>query len=278
MEGKTCLVTGGTSGIGYAAASALAQDGAHVVVVANKRGEVVDRIKRKSGNPNVDFIRCDLSSFSAVRALANAVNTQYPRLDVLINNAGSGFDSLRENADGVEMTFALNYLSPFLLTHLLLDKLKAGAPARIVMVNSSVHESGKIDFDDLEGRADYNIYQAYGRSKLAGLLFIYELARRLEGTGVSINAVHPGTVATKIAEDMKWQIRLPLTLIFKLFALSPRKGADTVVYLAMSTDVEGVSGKYWTKRAPISSSDASHDREMGDKLWRVSEQMTGIAV
>jgi NAD(P)-dependent dehydrogenase (short-subunit alcohol dehydrogenase family) len=281
LRDKVCLITGATSGIGAAAAEALARRGATVVVVGRSRercAAVLERVRRASGHSSVDSLTADLSSQTEVRRLAREFEARYPRLDVLINNAGAIFKSRRLSADGIEMTFALNHLAYFLLTNLLLDTIKASSPARVVNVSSCGHEKvAGLDFDDLLSRRGYRPFQAYFRSKLANLLFTYELSRRLAGTGVTANAVHPGLVATNIGRSNGWSWRVMKPVFDRVFGLkyvSAEEGARGVVHLASSADVEGVSGRYFAGPEPAESSEASRDEAAALRLWRESESLT----
>jgi NAD(P)-dependent dehydrogenase (short-subunit alcohol dehydrogenase family) len=278
MGGKVCLVSGATSGIGLATARALAERGATVVVLSRgrERCEVTAReIREKSGNPAVEPLAADLSEQAEVRRAAREFLERFGRLDVLVNNAGAAFRSRRESADGIEMTWALNHLSYFLLTNLLLETLHRSAPARVVSVASDAHRSARgIDFDDLQARKSYRTFRAYSMSKLANVLFTRELARRLEGTGVTANVMHPGLVATNFGRDMPALIRW----IFPLFGLRPENGARTVVYLTTAPEVEGVSGKYFVKEKEVPPSPEALDDAAARRLWEVSEAMTGLAV
>jgi len=281
MDGKVVLITGATNGIGKVAALELAKQGATVVIVGRnpaKTGATVAEIKEQSRNPAVDMIVADLSSMAEVRKVAESFKGKYTRLDVLINNAGAVFSRREETVDGYEMTFALNHLSYFLLTNLLLDVLKASAPARIVNVSSEAHTMGILNFDDLHSKKSYGLvgFRAYCTSKLQNILFTYELARRLEGTGVTANVLHPGSVATGFAHNTPGLISLMYRLV-DLFSLTPEQGADTLIYLASSSQLIGISGKYWEKRKPIQSSSDSHDETAQKRLWAVSEQLTGLA-
>jgi NAD(P)-dependent dehydrogenase (short-subunit alcohol dehydrogenase family) len=230
-------------------------------------------IAATTGNPAIDAFAADLSSQAQVRRLAAEVLATYPRLDVLINNAGGFWATRRLTDDGLEHTFAVNHLAPFLLTELLLDRLKASAPARIVTVSSALHSSGRIDFDDLQGAREYEGGRAYSQSKLANVLFTYELARRLEGTGVTANVLHPGVVRTGFAaEDPTPLFRVMLPLI-RLFLISPEKGAATSVYLASSPAVEGVTGRYFVKCAPRATGASTQDTAIAARLWQVSADL-----
>lgn len=280
MRGKVCLVTGATSGIGRVTARELAKQGATVVVSGRDRRKAeatVEEIKSQTGNGAVEYLLADLSSQKEIRALVREFESRYGRLDVLVNNAGAIFTEYGETGDGIERTFAVNHLNYFLLTNLLLDRLKASAPSRIINVASGAHQSAELDFDDLGTKRDYGFMKAYGRSKLANVMFTYELARRLEGTGVTANALHPGAVATNFgSNNTAWYAR-PILAIFRLFATTPEKGAETPVYLASSTEVEGVSGEYFTNKKPVASSKASYDQEAAGRLWRISEELTGLS-
>jgi NAD(P)-dependent dehydrogenase (short-subunit alcohol dehydrogenase family) len=276
MQNKICLITGATSGIGQAAAMGLAQKGATVIVAGRdeKRCQkTVSKIKGETGNSNVEYLLADLSVQAQVRKLADEFKSRYERLDVLVNNAGAINFFRRLSADGIEMTFAVNHLAYFLLTNLLLDALKASAPVRIVNVASNAHLDKHLDFDDLELKRGYSPMLAYGRSKLANLYFTYELARRLEGTGVTANAMHPGFVRTNIAGNNGWPVRLALPLVH-LNSLTPEEGARTIVYLASSPEVEGVSGKYFVREREVASDPASYEEVAAKRLWEISEKMT----
>ncbi|MCL4559030.1 MAG: SDR family oxidoreductase [Chloroflexi bacterium] len=278
MARKTYLVTGGTTGIGLATARTLARMGANVILVGHDtaRGQAAAaEVRSQPGSANVDFIQADLSSQAQVRQLAAEIDRRYPRLDVLINNAGAIFLTHKVSSDGIEMTFALNHLNYFLLTNLLLEKLKSSAPARIVNVSSAAHLRSQIDFDNLQGEKGYSGARAYGQSKLANLLFTYELAQRLNGDGITVNALHPGFVASNFGTTnpapIRWAIRLG-----QFAAVKPEEGAQSSVYLASSPEVAGVTGKYFYKCKPISSSQASYDKDSARRLWEVSAKLTGL--
>jgi NAD(P)-dependent dehydrogenase (short-subunit alcohol dehydrogenase family) len=277
--GRICLVTGATSGIGAVTALELARRGDTVLVVGRNPARcaaTVAHLRRQTGNPAVEALVADLSSRQDVRRLAREVQDRFPRLDVLLNNAGALFLKRRLSVDGIEMTFALNHLGYFLLTGLLLDRLKASAPARVINVASAAHRRTTMNFDDLQGVRSYRGFRAYCQSKLANLLFTYELARRLEGTGVTVNALHPGVVATRFGtNNWLWRLWRP---IFRLFSISPARGARTMTYLATSPEVERVTGKYFVKEQVVASSPDSYDRAAALRLWRVSEELTGLTV
>ena len=279
MGGKLCMVTGATSGIGKVTAWVLAQSGAEVVVVGRNREKsevTVDRIKQQTGNPAVEYMLADLSSQAAIRQLVEVFKSQHDRLDVLVNNAGAFFLWRQESVDGIEMTFALNHLGYFLLTNLLLDTLKASAPARVINVSSGSHRGERINFNHLQGKRIYSGFRAYGESKLANIYFTYELARRLEGTGITVNAMHPGFVATSIGTNNGWIVRA-IRPLMDLFAMSAEEGADTINYLAISKEVEGITGKYFIRRRAVSSSSISYDESLSRRLWQVSMELTGFS-
>src|SRR6266516_2685462 len=279
MKDKVVLVTGANSGIGRAASLALAKEGATVVMVARdkERGEAArSETIRESQNASVDLLLADLSSLESVHQLATEFQRKYSKLHVLINNAGLFNQGRHVTMDGYENTFATNYLAPFLLTNLQLDLLKASAPSRIINVSSVGHYNGHINFDDINLEKEYGGWKAYGQSKLALVLFTHELAKKLQGTRVTVNSVHPGTVATNI-----WTRPLgPAGFIMflpKLFMLSPQRGAETIVYLASSDEAEGLNGEYLEKLKVKKSSDESYDDEIAQRLWDVSEKLTHLS-
>ena len=278
MAGRTCLVTGGTAGIGLVTARELARLGATVSIVGRDRGRgeaALRHIREAAADARVAYLPADLSDQADIRRLADAVATLHPRLDVLINNAGGLFGRRRVSADGIEMTFALNHLSYFLLTHLLMPVVAAAQPARIVNVASAAHKSVSLDFDDLQGEERYDRWLAYKRSKLANIMFTYELARRLEGQAITANCLHPGFVATDIGARHGF-VPSFLWSLGKLYAIKPEEGAKTSVFLASSPEVEGVSGQYFTKCRAKPSSNVSYDREAAVRLWDVSANLTGL--
>lgn len=278
MQGKICLITGGTNGIGKSAALALAKMGATVVIVgrnATKTAQVVKEIRAGSGNHNVGSFLADLSSQKEVRRLADEFKGKYQNLHVLLNNAGAAFMKRQLSVDGIEMTFALNHLAYFLLTSLLLDTLKASAPARIINVSSGAHTSGKIEFDNLQGERTYG-FGTYPNAKLATVLYTVELARRLEGTGVTVNALHPGLTSTGFGKNNGPVMAALVTLFAPLFMRSPAKGAETSIYLASSPGVEGITGKYFYDSQVTPAAPQSNDLAMASKLWDVSAQMVHL--
>ena len=279
MKEKIFMVTGANSGIGKATSLALARMGATVVMVArNKEKAEAARsdIIRESRNNSVELLLADLSSLESVRQLVEDFHKKYSGLHVLINNAGLFNQRRRVTTDGYENTFATNYLGPFLLTNLQLDILKKSAPSRIINVSSVGHYNGHMNFEDLNLEKEYGGWKAYGQSKLALVLLTHQLAKNLAGTGVTVNSVHPGTVATNI-----WSRPLgPAGFIMalpKLFMTSPEKGAETIVYLASSPDVGNVSGEYWEKLKVKKSSDESYNEEIAQRLWDVSAKLTHLS-
>jgi retinol dehydrogenase-12 len=277
MQNKVVMVTGATNGIGLETARGLASMGATVIGVGRnpqKCADVTKSIAGTTSNPNVEFLVADLSAQSQVRKLAETFKRKYDRLDVLVNNAGGYFARREESTDGIEMTWALNHLNYFLLTDLLLDVLKHSAPARIINVSSGAHTRVKqINFDDIEFKTGFSGWTVYGHSKLANVMFTYELARRLEGTQVTANALHPGFVATGFGHNNGGLVRTGINLVQKIVAKRPEQGAETSIYLASSLEVEGVTGKYFSDKREIKSSAASYDVNAARRLWELSEQM-----
>ncbi len=280
MDGKVVLITGGTSGIGKAAATALANMGAEVVITGRNKEKgkgVAEEIRRESGNEEVSFFSADLAVQAEVRRLAEEFEASHDRLDALVNNAGLVLSKRTETPDGVEMTLAVNHLAPFLLTNLLLDLLKESAPARIITVASSAERFGTMDLNDLQSKRRYRAFPVYGKTKLANIMFTYELAERLEGTGVTANCIHPGGVNTGFASNDSGFTTF-LFRLFKPFMRSPEQGADTIVYLAVSPDAEGMNGRYLSDRKVTSSSKESYDEDLRKQLWEASEELTGLKV
>jgi len=278
MTGKLVMITGANSGIGYETTLALAKKGAEIIMVCRdpeKGKKALEEIKEKSGNINIHLMVTDFASLESVRKLAKDFIEKYTKLDVLVNNAGFVADTRRLTVDGYESTFAVNHLAPFLLTNLLLPVIKRTRDSRIVTVASGAHTMGHIDFDDLMSEKNKDMIKVYGSSKLANILFTTELARRLEGTGVTANCLHPGVVHSNFATDgpSTWK------MFFKLsgpFLLTPEKGAKTSIYLASSPDVEGVTGKYFDKCKIATPSKEAQDKDEARKLWEVSEKLVGI--
>ncbi len=272
MAGRTVLVTGATGGIGKATAL-----GAHLAIIGRDRDrtEAAAREIRAAGDGPVDVFVADLSAQAEVRLLAAEVLQRLSRLDGLINNVGGYWNTRHVTADGLEHTFALNHLAPFLLTNLLLDRLHESAPARVVTVASNAHSMGRIDFDDLQGARSYAGARAYNQSKLANVLFTYELARRLRGTWVTANALHPGVVRTSFgAEDPAGVQRLLVPLI-RPFMKSPAQGAATSIHVASAPELEEVTGRYFAKSKPRRSSESSYDQAAAERLWQTSTDPAG---
>jgi NAD(P)-dependent dehydrogenase (short-subunit alcohol dehydrogenase family) len=279
MTGKIVMVTGATDGIGKVTARELAKMGATVVAVGRNRAKgesVVNEIKALGGH-NIEFMAADLSSMAEVRKLADDFKRKYDRLHVLVNNAGAIFTSRKQSIDGYEMTLALNHLNYFLLTHLLLDVLKTSIPSRIVNVSSDAHTSGRLDFSDLQSQRFFNPMRVYGTSKLMNIMFTYELARRLEGTGVTANVLHPGLVRTQFGKNNGLLVRGIMIILQRLGGITVEQGAETMIYLASSPEVEGVTGKYFYKCKPMKTIPASYDEAAAKRLWEVSEQLTGTS-
>jgi NAD(P)-dependent dehydrogenase (short-subunit alcohol dehydrogenase family) len=279
MEGRTCLVTGATSGIGKATAAGLAGLGAEVVLVARDpvRGKAtVAELEAATGNRRLGLMVADLAAQASVRSLAEEVRRRHDRLHVLVNCAGGYWATRHLTADGLELTLALNHLAPFLLTGLLLDRLQAGAPARVVNVTSGAQAAGRVHLDDLQFRRRYRGRAAYNQSKLANVLFTYELARRLEGRDVTVTCVHPGVTRTNFGREDATRLMRLLDPLVRPLMRSPEQGADTVVWLASSPEVEGRTGRYYARRRARRSSRRSYDTELARRLWRASEELTGL--
>jgi NAD(P)-dependent dehydrogenase (short-subunit alcohol dehydrogenase family) len=276
MQGKTVLITGANQGIGKATAIALARKGARVVMVArngDKGRAALAEVQGASPSRDAELIVADLSSQSEVRRLAAEFRSRHPRLDVLINNAGLYVPERHTTVDGIEETFAVNHLAPMLLTTELLDLIKASAPARIIGVSSEAHRGGKMQWDDLQlASHKYGGFKAYNQSKLANLLFTSELARRLQGSGVTANALHPGVIASGFGQTYPGALSV-LIKVIRPFLLTNEEGAATSVYLASSPEVEGVTGKYFVKCKPAKSSALSLDEAAQRKLWALSVEM-----
>lgn len=277
MQGKVCLVTGATAGIGQATALLLARRGATVVGIGRnpaKNDTSTQMIQTETGNPSVEYLLADLSSQKEIRDVAQQFQTKYERLDVLINNAGATFAKQQKSVDGIEMTLALNHLGYFLLTNLLLDSLKASAPARVINVSSSLHKLGKIRFDDIPLNHGYSRAKAYQRSKLANIVFTYELARRLCNQEVTVNAMNPGLVATNVGNSAGGSAEKMKGFVDKIAGMTPEEGAQTIIYMATAPELLGVSGRYFVKETSIPSSKRSYDLELGRQLWALSESLT----
>jgi retinol dehydrogenase-14 len=280
ISGKRVLVTGATSGIGLELAVRLARRGAEVVLVGRdpeRTRAAVAEVRERAGVADPAALLCDFESLAAVRSLAAEVLRRYERLDVLVNNAGGVNKERRVTVDGFEATFAVNHLAPFLLTNLLRERIVASAPARVVTVASISHRQGSIDFDDLGFERGYWVMRSYARSKLANVLFAAELARRLDGTGVTSNSVHPGSVATRIWRGAPTWTKPLLTLFYRPFFLSVAKGTSFVEALVVRPDLDGVTGAYFEKARQVAPARAARDVESARRLWEVSSRMVGLA-
>ena len=278
MQGQVCVVTGATSGIGKAAAAALARQGAEIIVVGRDpgRAEATAAAIQADGAPPPKVEIADLALLDQVRALAGRLNQNLDRIDVLINNAGLVLNERQVTPDGYEHVFAVNHLAPFLLTNLLRPKLTASAPARVITVSSDAHTAARLDLDDPNLEHGWSSWRSYSNSKLANILFTRELAGRLDGTGVTANCLHPGVVRTGFGRDARPLMRVGIT-IAKPFMLSPERGADTIVYLASSPDVAAKTGGYYVKRQLREPSAAARDDGLARRLWEISERLTGLA-
>lgn len=277
MQGKTVIITGASSGIGLATAKALGEKGAELVLVARSSEKLLAveaTIKDATGNQNISSHTCDLSVQAEVRALAAAIAAQHPKIHVLINNAGNMFTKRTLSADGIEMAWALNHLGYFLLTNLLLENIKAAGKARIVNVSSMAHARGVIDFDDLMMERKYTWMSSYSRSKLANVLFTFDLARRLKGSGVTVNCLHPGVVGTNFGNGNGLLYRTGFA-IARPFILSPEQGALTSIYLASAADAESVTGGYFVKCRQAPPAAQAHNEALQNQLWDVSAEMVG---
>ncbi|MFW9933467.1 MAG: SDR family oxidoreductase [Candidatus Thorarchaeota archaeon] len=278
MAGKTCIVTGANSGIGRETALGLAKEGAKLIMLARskQKGDEARKYIISASNTQVDLMLCDLSSMTEVRRFAREFSTNYDRLDVLINNAGAVFSKRDVTPEGFEMTFAVNYLAPFLLTHELLPILKSSAPSRIINLTSGLHSRARIDLDDLQSKRKYKGMDAYQTSKLMDLLFTYKLARELQGTGVSVNVVSPGFVATNLGSSSGSRMSKIMFGMMKPFQLSPAEGAETSIYVATSSELEGVTGRHFAKCQDKDTSDESYDTDLQDELWNRTIEILGL--
>jgi NAD(P)-dependent dehydrogenase (short-subunit alcohol dehydrogenase family) len=278
MNHKTILITGASGGIGLQSAIGLAKQGANIVMVGRDKertSQAVELVKTQSGNQSVSYLLADLSSIEEIRRLAQEFKDKYQTLDVLLNNAGAIFLTRKVSVDGYEMTLALNHLNYFLLTNLLLDMLKAAPSARIVNVSSRAHYRGHVNFDDLQSQHGYNGMRVYSMSKLMNVLFTYELARRLDGTNVIANCLHPGFVASNFAGNNGLIVRVAMK--FMSGRISVEEGAKCPIFLASSPDVEGVRGKYFNyDTKETRSSEESYDQNVARQLWEVSEKLVAI--
>jgi NAD(P)-dependent dehydrogenase (short-subunit alcohol dehydrogenase family) len=278
LRGREAVVTGGTDGIGRETAIALARMGASVTILGRDKvkGDQVIEKCRAAGADNIRFVKSDLANRASIHEAAKTLLQFVPRIHILVNNAGGYFASRRVNADGIEMTLGLNHLGYFTLTNLLLERIKASAPARIVNVSSRLHLQGAINLDDLEMARKYNGLKQYNNTKLANVLFTYALARRLNGTGVTANALHPGFVASSFGHNNKNLSGLFLWAAQKVFAVSPAKGARTSIFLASSPAVEGVTARYFDNSKETASHAMSYDEGLQERLWAASAKMTGV--
>jgi NAD(P)-dependent dehydrogenase (short-subunit alcohol dehydrogenase family) len=278
MHGKTVLLTGATGGMGEVVATELARRGATVVLAVRDqaKGEALQRqIVATTGNPAVDLLVADLADFAAVRRLAAEFRARYAALHVLVNNAGTIVREQRRNADGVELNLAINYLAPFLLTNLLVDTFKASAPARIVNVGSNAMTK-TLDLDDLQSERRFRPMAVYGRAKLALLMSGYALARRLAGTGVIVNALHPGVTRTNIIDEASPPIARPFLGLIKRVVQTPEQGARTTIYLATAPEIASITGKYFIKGREQTSPPVSYDTDLQERLWRISDHLVGL--
>jgi NAD(P)-dependent dehydrogenase (short-subunit alcohol dehydrogenase family) len=275
LQGKVCIITGATSGIGKETAKSLAAKGATVVLPIrdSMKGDILkDEILEQTPDAKIDLIHCNLASFDSIREFVKQFKNKYKNLHVLVNNAGIWESKRNLSEDGVELNFAVNHLAPFLLTNLLLDVMKNSSPARIVNVSSEAHRTGKINFADIEMEKNFSGYKSYSQSKLANILFTKKLSQVLKGSGVTVNCLHPGVVATGLFDKMP---RL-LTGLAKSFMLSPAKGAETTIYLATSPEVEKISGEYFVKKKPKKPANEALRQDVANKLWDLSEKYVGL--
>jgi retinol dehydrogenase 14 len=279
MAGRTVLVTGATSGIGRATALGLARSGAHVAITGRdrERTESAAREIRAAGGADVEVFVADLSSQVLVRRMASEVLERLPQIHVLVNNVGGYWSTRHVTSDGLERTFALNHLAPFLLTNLLLDRLEQSAPARVVTVASNAHATGRVDFNDLQGVRSYSGGRAYSQSKLANVLFSYQLARRLLGSTVTANALHPGVVRTSFGAEDPARIQRLFVPLLRPVMKSPAQGAATSIQLASAAELEQVSGRYFANRRLARSSTRSYDQAVAERLWEASADLVGLA-
>jgi len=278
MKGKIAVVTGANSGIGKVTALELAQKGASVVMVCRNRqkGETAMKaIIAETGNTNIDLLFCDFASQRQIRVLAKEIKYRYDKVDVLVNNAGLMMKKRVLTEDGLETTFAVNHLGYFLLSNLLLPLLKPAPAARIVNVASEAHRYAKVDFDNLQAEKKFSSWGSYGQSKLANILFTYELSHRLRGTNIVANCLHPGIVRTNFGKDGNFLWRAAIKLAGGLF-ITPEKGAETSIYLATATELTGITGKYFSKKKIQKSNKQSYDVGVARKLWAISEQLTRL--
>ena len=275
MNGKVCLVTGATDGIGKISARVLAEKGAKVIIVGRnpeKSATVLAELKSSSGNENIDLLMADLAVMQEVYDLAEQVISHYDRLDILLNNAGGYFAKHELTSDGLERTFALNHMSYFLLTNKLMELLKSSAPARIVNVSSDAHYGVDMDFENLNGEQEYKAWKAYQKSKLANVLFTYELLKKVPAD-ITVNCLHPGFVATNFGHNIGGFFGPVLKIAQRISAIDPEEGAKTSIFLCSAPEVKGVSGKYFYKCQPKTSSRESRNMDTGKRLWQISSDI-----
>ncbi|MEI6851878.1 MAG: SDR family oxidoreductase [Bacteroidota bacterium] len=273
IKDKICLITGATSGIGQQTALQLCRMGAKVIITYRDKQKALETKQwiEKETPSSLDIYYCDFASFDSIRSFVKEITVQYPRIDVLINNAGIWESQRKLSKDGIELNFATNYLAPFLLTHLLLPSLSQSTPSRIINVSSGAHKNAVINFDDIEMSKNFSGFKAYGQSKLANILFTKHLAAKLEGKNITVNCLHPGVVSTNIFKNLG-----KVGIFFmKPIMINPEKGAATSVYLAASEEVSNISGKYFSRKKVVNSSPTSCDREIARKLWDVSVDYVG---
>ncbi len=282
MQNKFCMITGANRGMGKVTALELARMGGQIIMVCRNQKKGIrakNEIIKETNNSNVELMICDLSSQASIRKLVDNYLTQYDKLHVLINNAGIMVGKRTETIDGFETGFAVNYLAPFLLTNLFLNILKTSGPSRVINVSSGMHHRASIDLEDLQSKKNYSSIRVYGLSKLANILFTYELHNRLRDSGVSkvvVNAVHPGFTRTNFGKNVSILYRIALALIHTFRGIPAEKGAETSIYLASSPDIANISGKYFVKKQPVKSSALSYDQELQQQLWKISEKLTGL--
>ncbi len=275
IQGKICLITGATSGIGKETAKVLAAKGAIVVLPIRDslKGDILkDEILEQTPDAKIELMHCNLASFDSIRSFVKEFKSKHDKLHLLVNNAGIWETKRNLSEDGVEMNFAVNHLASFLLTHLLLDTIKKSAPARIINVSSEAHRNGKINFADLEFEKSFSSFKSYSQSKLANILFTKKLSQQLKDTGVTVNCLHPGVVSTGLFEKMPGFF----TTVMKPFMLTPTKGAETSIYLATSPEVEKITGEYFVKKKPKKPATVALRQDVANKLWEVSEKYVGL--
>jgi len=281
MNNKICLITGATSGIGKAAAFKLADLGASLILLSRNKGkgeQICEQIRKRINNAQIKFCEVDISSMEEVRRTVEKIKANFNRIDVLINNAGARFDNYLKNDEGIELTFATNHLGHFLLTLSLIEKLKKSGQGRIINVSSSAHSGVIQELDDIVMPVNYDRMVAYGRSKLANLYFTYELSNKLKNSKITVNALHPGGVATNIGRH-KWlpaRVKYYIFYFLKRNLISPQKAAETIIYLASAIEAKEFTGKYFFNKKEIESSPASYNRETASKLWQLSLKLAGV--